>query len=219
MSRSPRAAAGGTVIPLINCGQTFDGVTFEGIPDGLGVVARRQGRRYVDIYVAFEQSHVPFDADAAGPQPAFADFEDSSVQRARLDLQTMQLTNSMRSSRRPPDSSGSARPSWPARTKDSPATRSSSTKSRTTSSRAGRSAVRGGSIDHALPPGRAISVAINTDETGARTESRSSDGSTTRTRSSFQAAGTDRRSSPATTRSPRRRPSSTWHRPRARRRS
>ena len=71
------AAAGGTVIALINSGQTFDGVTFEGIPDGLGAVPVGQGKRYVDLYVAFEQSHVPFQG--------FADFEDSSVQRARLD--------------------------------------------------------------------------------------------------------------------------------------
>lgn len=85
------AAAGGRVVPLINSGQTFDGVTFEGIPDGLGVVPVGQGNRYVDLYVAFEQSHVPFDADAGGPQPAFADFEDSSVQVARLDLKTLQL--------------------------------------------------------------------------------------------------------------------------------
>lgn len=75
--------AGGIVVPLINSGQTFDGVTFEGIPDGLGVVPVGQGNRYVDLYVAFEQSHVPFDG--------FADFEDSSVQRARLDLKTLQL--------------------------------------------------------------------------------------------------------------------------------
>ena len=78
------AAAGGTVVPRINSGQTFDRVTFEGIPDGLGVVPVGQGDRYVDLYVAFEQSHVPFGG--------FADFEDSSVQRARLDLKTMQLT-------------------------------------------------------------------------------------------------------------------------------
>jgi hypothetical protein len=76
-------AAGGRVVPLINSGQTFDGVTFEGIPDGLGVVPVGQGQRYVDLYVAFEQSHVPFQE--------FADFEDSSVQRARLDLKTLQL--------------------------------------------------------------------------------------------------------------------------------
>ena len=71
-------AAGGVVVPLINSGQTLDGVTFEGIPDGLGAKPVGNGRRFVDIYVAFEQSHVPFSG--------FADFEDSSVQRARLDL-------------------------------------------------------------------------------------------------------------------------------------
>ncbi len=77
-------AAGGAVVPLINSGQTLHGVTFEGIPDGLGAKPVGNGRRFVDIYVAFEQSHVPFGG--------FADFEDSSVQRARLDLRTMQLT-------------------------------------------------------------------------------------------------------------------------------
>ncbi len=74
---------GGTVIPLINSGDAFDGETFEGLPDGLGVVPVGQGKRYVDLYVAFEQSTVPF--------RGFADFEDSSVQRARLDLKTMEI--------------------------------------------------------------------------------------------------------------------------------
>ena len=77
-------APGGTVIPLINSGQTFDGETFEGIPDGIGIVPVGTGARYVDLYVNFEQSHVPFSG--------FADFEDSSVQRARLDLKKLQLT-------------------------------------------------------------------------------------------------------------------------------
>jgi hypothetical protein len=76
------AAAGGTVIPLINSGQTFDGTMFEGIPDGIGVVPISETE--VDLYVTFEQSHVPF--------LGFADFEDSSIQRARLDLDERQLT-------------------------------------------------------------------------------------------------------------------------------
>ena len=76
-------APGAIVVPLINSGQTFDGETFEGIPDGIGVVPVGNGKRYVDLYVNFEQSHVPFSG--------FADFEDSSVQRAQLDLKTMQL--------------------------------------------------------------------------------------------------------------------------------
>jgi hypothetical protein len=78
------AATGGQVVPLINSGQVFDGETFEGIPDGIGVVPVGTGERYVDLYVNFEQSHVPFSG--------FADFEDSSVQRARLDLKKLQLT-------------------------------------------------------------------------------------------------------------------------------
>jgi hypothetical protein len=78
------AVAGGQVVPLINSGDWFDGETFEGIPDGIGIVPVGRGNRYVDLYVNFEQSHVPFQG--------FADFEDSSVQRARLDLQEMQLT-------------------------------------------------------------------------------------------------------------------------------
>lgn len=75
--------AGSQVVALINSGQEFDGVMFEGIPDGLGVVPVGRGNKFIDIYVAFEQSHVPFGG--------LADFEDSSVQRARLDLQTMQI--------------------------------------------------------------------------------------------------------------------------------
>jgi hypothetical protein len=78
------AASGGMVVPLINSGQIFDGETFEGIPDGIGIVPVGTGERYVDLYVNFEQSHVPFSG--------FADFEDSSVQRARLDLKRLQLT-------------------------------------------------------------------------------------------------------------------------------
>jgi hypothetical protein len=77
-------AAGGMVVPLINSGQMFDGETFEGIPDGIGTVPVGTGKRYIDLYVNFEQSHVPFSG--------FADFEDSSVQRARLDLKKLQLT-------------------------------------------------------------------------------------------------------------------------------
>ena len=84
----------GDVVPLINSGQTFAGETFEGIPDGIGFVpvnGRRadrtgpgpRGPQYVDIYVNFEQSHVPFQN--------LADFEDSSVQRARLNLETKQI--------------------------------------------------------------------------------------------------------------------------------
>lgn len=76
-------AAGGQAIPLINSGNVFDGTTFEGIPDGLGIMPVGNGKKQVDVFVNFEQSHVPFSG--------FADHEDSSVQRARLDLATHQL--------------------------------------------------------------------------------------------------------------------------------
>jgi hypothetical protein len=76
---------GAIVVPLINSGDVFDGETFEGIPDGLGIVPVGNGKKFIDIYVAFEQSHVPFGG--------FADFEDSSVQVARLDLKTQQLVS------------------------------------------------------------------------------------------------------------------------------
>jgi hypothetical protein len=85
VSLAAGAPAGSEVIGLINSGQTFDGETFEGIPDGLGIVPVGNGKRYIDIYVAFEQSHVPFGG--------FADFEDSSVQVARLDMKTMQIVS------------------------------------------------------------------------------------------------------------------------------
>jgi len=76
-------AAGGNAVALINSGQVFDGTTFEGIPDGLGIMPVGDGSQYIDIFVAFEQSHVPFGV--------FADHQDSSVQRARVDLATQQI--------------------------------------------------------------------------------------------------------------------------------
>ena len=76
-------AADGQAIPLINSGEMFNGTTFEGIPDGIGLMPVDDGSQYIDIFVTFEQSHVPFSG--------FADHEDSSVQRARLDLGTNQI--------------------------------------------------------------------------------------------------------------------------------
>jgi hypothetical protein len=77
------APAGSSITPLIDSGTVFNGTTVEGIPDGLGIVPVDDGSQYVDIYVNFEQSHVPFGS--------FGDHEDSSVQRARLDLATNQI--------------------------------------------------------------------------------------------------------------------------------
>jgi len=76
--------SGAIILPLINSGDTRNGVTFEGIPDGLGIAPVGDGEDQVDIFVAFEQSHVPFGG--------FADFEDSSVQRVRLNLDLREVS-------------------------------------------------------------------------------------------------------------------------------
>jgi len=74
------AAGAGQVVPLINSGDQYAGVTFEGIPDGIGAVP---GDGTVDLYVAHEQSHVPFSG--------FADFQDSSVSRVTVDVADKQV--------------------------------------------------------------------------------------------------------------------------------
>jgi hypothetical protein len=67
-------AAGGFTVPLINSGETFDDVRFQGIPDGIGAVP---GDGWVDLYVTHEESTVPFGG--------FADLQASSVSRVRVD--------------------------------------------------------------------------------------------------------------------------------------
>lgn len=80
---SSGAVAGVTFVPLINSGETAFGTTFEGIPDGIGVVPSAAGHHYVDLYVNHEQSRVPFGG--------FADFQDSSVSRVRVDTASMEI--------------------------------------------------------------------------------------------------------------------------------
>jgi len=65
---------GAKFVPLVNSGETIFGDTFEGIPDGIGVVPIDDN--HVDLYVTHEQSRVPFGG--------FADFVDSSVTRIRV---------------------------------------------------------------------------------------------------------------------------------------
>ncbi len=69
------AVTDGRIVPLINSGDEYQGITFEGIPDGIGVVP---GTGTIDLYVTHEQSHVPFSG--------FADFQDSSVSRVTVDI-------------------------------------------------------------------------------------------------------------------------------------
>ncbi|MDH3471535.1 MAG: PhoX family protein, partial [Acidimicrobiia bacterium] len=70
---------GGTVTPIIDVGQTHDGLLFEGLPDGIGV---RPGptEGTVDVYVTHEQTTVPFFGSS--------DFQDASVSKLTLDVAT-----------------------------------------------------------------------------------------------------------------------------------
>jgi hypothetical protein len=89
--------AGVTFTPLINSGDVAFGDTFEGLPDGIGVVPGPGANpTYVDLYVNHEQSHVPFGlngfsvyADGLG----INDPHDSSVTRVRIDLATKAITD------------------------------------------------------------------------------------------------------------------------------
>jgi hypothetical protein len=77
---SSGAVAGVEFKALINSGESAFGTLFEGIPDGIGIVPGPRPLGYIDLYVNHEQSRVPFGG--------FADFNDSSVSRVRLDLAT-----------------------------------------------------------------------------------------------------------------------------------
>ncbi|HKJ54508.1 MAG TPA: hypothetical protein VJ978_00845 [Nitriliruptoraceae bacterium] len=69
------APPGSTVTAIINSGDTLDGVEFQGIPDGIGL-APGPTPDTVDVYVAHEQTTVPFFNSA--------DFQDSSVSKLTL---------------------------------------------------------------------------------------------------------------------------------------
>ena len=82
----------GDVLPLLSVGDTVDGVQFEGIPDGVGLVPSRGNRGQgtgpasgsrgdtVDVYVAHEQTTIPFRNER--------DFIDASVTRWTVDTST-----------------------------------------------------------------------------------------------------------------------------------
>jgi hypothetical protein len=83
------AGIAGSVEALINSGESAFGTIFEGIPDGIGVVPGKGSNGYVDLYVTHEQSHVPF---GTSPTTVFADYQDSSVTRVRVDIATRSIT-------------------------------------------------------------------------------------------------------------------------------
>lgn len=75
ISLTPDAPAGSSVVAIISSGDMIDGFTFEGIPDGIGLMPGASGE--VEVFVTHEQSTVPF--------LGFADFQDSSVSHLTLD--------------------------------------------------------------------------------------------------------------------------------------
>jgi len=68
------------VIPLITVGENagIPGYTFEGIPDGIGIAPVDGQRNQMDLFVAHEQSTVPFRNER--------DHQDASVSRLRVDF-------------------------------------------------------------------------------------------------------------------------------------
>lgn len=76
---------GGRVLPIITVGEKLDGFLFEGIPDGIGITRTPGDRETVDVYVAHEQSEVPFPPLSGDLGPPLADFEDASVSKLTLD--------------------------------------------------------------------------------------------------------------------------------------
>lgn len=75
----PGVPTGSTVTPIIDSGDTLGGFLFEGLPDGIGLAPGPETGT-VDVYVAHEQTHVPFFG--------MADFQDASVSRLTLDTTT-----------------------------------------------------------------------------------------------------------------------------------
>ena len=85
-----QAGISGSIVPLVNSGERIYGDIFEGIPDGIGVVPGKGNSGYVDLYVAHEQSHVPFGLTSTS---VFADYQDSSVSRVRVDVASRSVTD------------------------------------------------------------------------------------------------------------------------------
>jgi hypothetical protein len=75
------APAKSSITPIISSGDTFQGFTFEGIPDGIGFAPGLKNT--IDVFVNHEQSRVPF--------LGLADFVDSSVSRLSIRVSNRQV--------------------------------------------------------------------------------------------------------------------------------
>jgi hypothetical protein len=67
--------SGSSVLPILSSGETLGDFTFQGLPDGIGIRSG-EGPQTVDVYVAHEETTVPFFGSA--------DFQDASVSRLTL---------------------------------------------------------------------------------------------------------------------------------------
>lgn len=72
--------ADGKVVPILTVGESagVGGFTFEGLPDGIGIMPT--GKNTIDVFVNHEQSHVPFLGSA--------DIQDSSVSQLSINTRT-----------------------------------------------------------------------------------------------------------------------------------
>ncbi len=75
LTLSPGLPSASSLIPIISSGEQVDGVTFQGLPDGIGMTDG-SAPHSVDVYVAHEETHVPFGGSA--------DFQDASVTKLTL---------------------------------------------------------------------------------------------------------------------------------------
>jgi hypothetical protein len=71
----PGVPAGSSVLAIISSGESLNGFTFQGLPDGIGL-APGDDSNTVEVFVSHEETTVPFFGSA--------DFQDSSVSRLTL---------------------------------------------------------------------------------------------------------------------------------------
>jgi hypothetical protein len=74
----PGVPAGSSVLAILSSGETINGFTFQGLPDGIGLSPGNAGT--VDVFVSHEETTVPFFGTR--------DFQDASVSRLTLNLVT-----------------------------------------------------------------------------------------------------------------------------------
>ena len=80
----PGVPSGSSVLAILSSGETINGFTFQGIPDGIGLAPANDGSGGVDVFVNHEETTVPFFGSA--------DFQDSSDSRVTLNLSTGAVT-------------------------------------------------------------------------------------------------------------------------------